>query len=235
METTLWLTGDGPSLFFILPHVVLPWSVPLLLFLASTLSLMFAVALQSLAFFLIIFYALYFLSLAVAVMNVARLQEVLTHAGICLHSSSLARQPHAEIGPEEEALGSPGQGAADLALSVPTTTITKQALSGKNAQGLGSFTLSFPLSSSSFLHPINYFPFFKSSLHLSQCCSYFMFFGHEERGILALERGTEPMPPALEGRVLTTAPPWKSPGCLWKEWRLDRKKDFPPVRDEVLS
>ncbi|MXQ92121.1 hypothetical protein E5288_WYG012416 [Bos mutus] len=94
-----------------------------------------AVALQSLAFFLIIFYALYFLSLAVAVMNVARLQEVLTHAGICLHSGSLARQPHAEIGPEEEALGSPGQGAADLALSVPTTTITKQALSGKNAQG----------------------------------------------------------------------------------------------------
>ena len=220
METTLWLTGDGPSLFFILPHVVLPWSVPLLLFLASTLSLMFllrdpssgahAVALQSLAFFLIIFYALYFLSLAVAVMNVARLQEVLTHAGICLHSGSLARQPHAEIGPEEEALGSPGQGAADLALSVPTTTITKQALSGKNAQGLGSFTLSFPLSSSSFLHPINYFPFFKSSLNLSQCCSYFMFFGHEERGILALGRGTEPTSPVLEGRVLTTGLPGDS-------------------------
>lgn len=143
-------------LFFVLPHVVLRWSVPLLPLLASTLSLMFllrglssrahAVARQSLAFFLIIFYVSYFLSLAVAVRNVARLQEVLTYAGICLHSGFLVRQPQAERGPEEEALGSPGQGAAGLRLSVPTTTITGQALSGKNSQVWVLSPFHFPLS-----------------------------------------------------------------------------------------
>ena len=156
-------------LFFVLPHVVLRWSVPLLPLLVSTLSLMFslrglssrahAVAWQLLAF-LIIFYASYFLSLAVAVTNVARLQEVLTYTGICLHSGFLVQQPQAERCPEEEALESPGQGAAGLGLSVPTTTITEQALSGENSQVWVLSPFHFPLSSPSFLHPIIYFPFY---------------------------------------------------------------------------
>ena len=206
-------------LFFVLPHVVLRWPVPLLPLLASTLSLMFslrglssrahAVARQSLAF-LIIFYASYFLSLAVAVTNVARLQEVLTYTGICLHSGFLVQQPQAERCPEEEALESPGQGAAGLGLSVPTTTITEQALSGENSQVWVLSPFHFPLSSPSFLHPIIYFPFFTSSLDLLQYCSYFMVFGHGKHGILALGPGTEPTRPALEGRVLTTGLPGDS-------------------------
>ena len=89
------------SLYLVLPHVILRWSVPLLLSLESTLSLMFSprdpssgahtVALQPLAFFLIICYTSCSLSLAMAVTNIARLQEVLTYAGMCLHSSFLAR------------------------------------------------------------------------------------------------------------------------------------------------
>ena len=37
------------------------------------------------------------------------------------------------------------------------------------------------------------------------------FFVHEAYGILAPQPGIEPVPPALEGGVLTTGPPGKSP------------------------
>ena len=39
----------------------------------------------------------------------------------------------------------------------------------------------------------------------------FWFFGHEACGILATWRGSEPALPSLEGEVLTTGPPGKSP------------------------
>ena len=101
METTQWLTGCGRLSVLRSAPRASPVVGSLLLLLASTLSLMFSlrdpssrahtVALQSLAFFLIIFYTLYFLSLAVAITNVSRLQELLTYAGICLHSGFLAR------------------------------------------------------------------------------------------------------------------------------------------------
>ena len=42
-------------------------------------------------------------------------------------------------------------------------------------------------------------------------CFRFWFVGHEARGILALRRGFEPVPVALEGKVLTT-------GLLRKSW-----------------
>ena len=35
----------------------------------------------------------------------------------------------------------------------------------------------------------------------------FWFFGHTAHGILALQPGIEPAPPALEGEVLTTGQP----------------------------
>ena len=38
-----------------------------------------------------------------------------------------------------------------------------------------------------------------------------VFFGHEARGISAPLPGVEPAPPALEGEVLTTGLPGKSP------------------------
>ena len=49
---------------------------------------------------------------------------------------------------------------------------------------------------------------------------YFGFFGYEACGVLAPQPGTEPAPPALEGKVLTTGPPGKS---LW--WCL--RDSFP--------
>ena len=42
-------------------------------------------------------------------------------------------------------------------------------------------------------------------------CFVFWFFGHEAHGILAPRPGIEPTPTALEGKVLTTGPPGKSP------------------------
>ena len=36
-----------------------------------------------------------------------------------------------------------------------------------------------------------------------------VFFGHKACRILAPPLGIEPTPPALEGEVLTTGPPWK--------------------------
>ena len=46
-----------------------------------------------------------------------------------------------------------------------------------------------------------------------QChfCFMFWFFGHEACGILVPQPGVKPTPPALEGEVLTTGPPGKSP------------------------
>ena len=41
---------------------------------------------------------------------------------------------------------------------------------------------------------------------------FFWFFGHEACGILAPRLGIEPAPPALEGEILSTGPPWKSHG-----------------------
>ena len=76
-------------------------------------------------------------------------------------------------------------------------------------------------SSAAILRPIILFfffnflcgPFLKSLLNLLQYCFYFMFwlFGHQACGILAPRPGIEPSPPALEGEVLTTGPPGKSP------------------------
>ena len=43
----------------------------------------------------------------------------------------------------------------------------------------------------------------------------FLFFsGPEACGILAPQPGIEPAPPALEGKILTTGPPGKSPKLL---------------------
>ena len=39
----------------------------------------------------------------------------------------------------------------------------------------------------------------------------FWFFGREARGILAPRPGIEPVPTALEGEVLSSGPPGKSP------------------------
>ena len=57
------------------------------------------------------------------------------------------------------------------------------------------------------------FSFFKVLLSLLQYCSCFMFwfFGRQACGISAPRPGMEPAPPALEGEVLTTGPPGKSP------------------------
>ena len=61
-------------------------------------------------------------------------------------------------------------------------------------------------------HIVRSFFLFKSLLNLLQYCFCFMFwfFGHEACVILALQRGIEPIPPALEGEVLTTGQPGKS-------------------------
>ena len=58
---------------------------------------------------------------------------------------------------------------------------------------------------------------FLSLLNLLQYCFCFMFWflGHEACGILASCPGIKPAPPALEGEVLTTEPPGKSPrSCI---------------------
>ena len=56
-------------------------------------------------------------------------------------------------------------------------------------------------------------PFLKSLLNLLQYCFCFMFgFWPEARGILVPQPGMEPMPHALEGKVLITGPLGKSPG-----------------------
>ena len=43
----------------------------------------------------------------------------------------------------------------------------------------------------------------------------FVFFGSEARGVLVPWPGIEPVYPALEGKVLTTGPPGKSPFTFW--------------------
>ena len=62
----------------------------------------------------------------------------------------------------------------------------------------------------------------------------FWFFGQEACGILASRPGIEPAPPALEGEVLTTGPPGKSPGPMYNTMLpfpmslfIRRKKPFP--------
>ena len=49
---------------------------------------------------------------------------------------------------------------------------------------------------------------------------YFGFFGHEACGILASQPGIKPAPPALEGEVLTTGLPGKSPGFIFYSTKL---------------
>ena len=44
----------------------------------------------------------------------------------------------------------------------------------------------------------------------------FFFFGHEACGILAPRQGIKPTTPVLEGKILTTGPPGKSPYCILK-------------------
>ena len=67
--------------------------------------------------------------------------------------------------------------------------------SGECDAGLKKFQGGFP-------------PILKFLLNLLQYCfcSVFCFFGHEACGILALQPGMEPVPPALEGEVLTAGP-----------------------------
>ena len=65
---------------------------------------------------------------------------------------------------------------------------------------------------------------------------YVLVFGCETCGILAPQPGIELTPPALEGKVLTTGPPGKSPACFcmahkprifpifvnaWKKWKQE--------------
>ena len=112
---------QSSSWYFFLARVVLLWSVPFLLFLASTLLLMFSLqrhlgqmrdrsaglrdastqahtmALKSLAFFLV-FHTSYFLFLIVVIRNSVASQnrwrwawEAVTYTGMCLHSSILVQ------------------------------------------------------------------------------------------------------------------------------------------------
>ena len=56
----------------------------------------------------------------------------------------------------------------------------------------------------------------------------FWFFGRKACGILAPQPGIEPTPPALEGEVLTTGPPGKSPPTefklFWKTKKFQKGK-----------
>ena len=61
-----------------------------------------------------------------------------------------------------------------------------------------------------------FFFFFKKTLLNLLLLFNVLVFGHEACGILAPWHGTEPVPPALEGGVLTTGPPGKSLGKLLK-------------------
>ena len=60
---------------------------------------------------------------------------------------------------------------------------------------------------------MSFFLFKKSLLNLLQYCFCFTFwfFGHKACGILASWPGSEPSPPALQGKILTTGLPRKSP------------------------
>ena len=57
----------------------------------------------------------------------------------------------------------------------------------------------------------------------------FWFFGREACGILAPRPGIEPAPPALEGEVLTTGPPRKSPCRVFSEASLEDTNSKRPV------
>ena len=65
-------------------------------------------------------------------------------------------------------------------------------------------------------HTYFFFKFLCGSLlNLLQCCFCFMFFlGQDACRILASQPGFEPATLALEGKVLITGPPGKSPGLL---------------------
>jgi len=87
----------------------------------------------------------------------------------------------------------------------------------------GIFSCPFFLSYSGLLFLSKIFwcgPFLKSLLNLLQYCFCFMFwcFGHETCEILAPLPGIEPIPPALEDKVLITGPPGKSPSPTLYWW-----------------
>ena len=68
--------------------------------------------------------------------------------------------------------------------------------------------------------------FLKSLLNLLQYCFCFMFwfFGFEAYGILTPWPGIEPAPPTLEGKVLTTGLPGKSPRLLHiMFWNIEKE------------
>ena len=75
--------------------------------------------------------------------------------------------------------------------------------------------------------------FKKYLLNLLRYCFCYLFnffasvlcFGHEACGILAPQSGIKPTPPTLEGEVLTTGPPGKSPNiCAYFLKSLQTKK-----------
>ena len=83
--------------------------------------------------------------------------------------------------------------------------------------------------------------FFKSLLNLLQYCLFFVlvFWPHSMWDLNSPTRDLEPVPPALESKVLTTGPPGKSPvcpvsnGCLYRwgpHWvTLIRKASLTPL------
>ena len=73
-----------------------------------------------------------------------------------------------------------------------------------------------------------FFSTLKSLLNLLQChiCFLLWFFGHKPCGILVPQTGIEPVPPALEGEVLTTGPPRKSPEIFFMWLQLIKNLQF---------
>lgn len=195
METTPWLVEYRPSLCaFFLPHAITMRSVPFLLLLASSLSLVFSlrrhlgqmrdhrpgpsdpstwahtVARKSLAFFFIIFPVPE--NCPCEHPNLPEAPALGLGSGdLRRHLSALqhlgAQQPQAEKGPEEEALASPGQGAVCLELPVSITSVTGQAHGWQECTRFGA--LSFSLFISCFFAYPSYDPINSFSIPLCFC------------------------------------------------------------------
>ena len=181
------------SLRFFLPHAIIMWSVPFLLFLVPTLSLMFSLrrhlgqmrdrrpgpsdpstrahtmALKSPAFFLIIFPLPDYRCCEHP--NPPEAPALGLGGGdLCRHLSALqhlgAQQPQAEKGPEEEASASPEQGAVCLELSVSRTSTTAQAHEWPECTRFGALS---SLSISFFFAYLLYAPINSFSIPLCFC------------------------------------------------------------------